>query len=140
VYGTLVGTKDRSGGTLDPANLANGDPVFAVIAYNTNTVQTQSKVDYQYTDVGEIFRTGCSAPECGVQRSGVGQRIRPVNLFIHESDENMEFARQGRGNYNYPRAHVHAIHREAMIRRELHISGGFAGGVVDSRIPRKGEK
>jgi len=27
-----------------------------------------------------------------------------------------------------------------MIIRELHISGGFAGGLIDSRIPRKGEK
>jgi hypothetical protein len=135
MFTDIVGTRGRVG-SPQPANLAKGDPVFAVIAHNTKTVMTQISVDWRYADETEIFRTDCSPPEYFVQRSCAGQRVRPVSLFIHESDENLEFARQG--DYNYLRAHVHAIHREAAVRQALHISGGFAGGLIWSRIPRKG--
>ena len=121
--GTLVGTLARGGGTLQPAALANGDPVFAVIAYNTGTEQRQTGV--RNTDV-----------ESDAQLRGFGQRIRPVSLFIHESTENREFSRIGASNANYEAAHRYAIGREATIRRALGITGGFAGGLVDSRVPR----
>jgi RHS repeat-associated protein len=121
--GTLVGTLGRDGGSLQPVALANGDPVFAVIAYNIGTEQRQ--VGVANTDV-----------ERDAQLRGFGQRIRPVSLFIHESTENREFSRIGASNANYPAAHRHAIGREAVIRRALGITGGFAGGVVSSRVPR----
>jgi RHS repeat-associated protein len=88
-------------------------------------------------DLIQIAISGCSAPECSAQKSGVGQVVRPVSFFIHESTENLAFARQGRGFYNYQSAHAHAINREAVLRRELRITGGFAGGVIDTRIPKK---
>jgi hypothetical protein len=129
--GTLVGTTGRDH-ALQPANLANGDPVFAVIAYNTNTVQFQ---------VGVSPEISLPLPGLGGERdsqlSGVGQRIRPVSLFIHESAENREFSRIGASNANYPRAHGYAIRREAVIRRELGITGGFAGGIVETKVPRQ---
>src|SRR5262249_39449999 len=53
----------------------------------------------------------------------VGKEVRPVSMFIHESAENLVFAREG-GTINY----LAAIRREAFIRRELGITGGFAGG------------
>jgi RHS repeat-associated protein len=134
--GTIVGTAGRSG-NQQPANLANGDPVFAVIAYNQNVVITQTKVAYMPADLTQIATTGCSAPECTAQKSGVGQVVRPVSFFIHESTENQAFAGQDRGLYNYQRAHLHAIHREAALRQELRITGGFSGGVLDVRIPKK---
>jgi RHS repeat-associated protein len=120
--GYLVGTLGRAP-ALQPASLANGDPVFAIIAYNTNAVQTQTGV--RNTDV-----------ERDAQLRGFGQRIRPVSFFIHESTENREFSRIGASQGNYDSAHQHAIAREAAIRRALGITGGFSGGLTDSRVPR----
>ncbi|MGH9768147.1 MAG: RHS repeat-associated core domain-containing protein [Blastocatellia bacterium] len=126
--GTQIGTTGRIP-TPQPANLANGDPVFAVIAYNTNIVQTQTAVSYEYP--GGFLG----------QMSGLGQRIEPVSLFIHESAENLEFRRIGRFTItlqDYNTAHTHAQYREAVIRSELGITGGFAGGgAITSRVPRQ---
>ena len=123
--GTLVGTRGRGQGTLQPANLANGDPMFAVIAYNTGAVQTQGSVSKDYP------------VEAEAQAAGVGQRVRPVSLFIHESSENLVFAQQG-GRFDYGAAHTAAIRREATIRRELGITGGFAGGGdIRTNVPKK---
>jgi hypothetical protein len=128
--GTKVGTTGRLPGVAgtQPANLANGDPVFAVIAYNTNTVQTQTGVSHD--SLGGISG----------QIAGEGQRVQPVSLFIHESTENLEFRRIGRFTItlqNYIDAHFHAQEREAAIRRDVGITGGFAGGVLQSRVPRR---
>ena len=123
--GTLVGTRGRGQGTLQPANLANDDPVFAVIAYNTGAVQTQGSVSKEYPI------------ETAAQAAGVGQTVRPVSLFIHESAENLVFAQQG-GRFDYGAAHSAAIRREATIRRELGITGGFAGGGdIRTNVPKK---
>jgi RHS repeat-associated protein len=131
--GSLVGTRGREH-TLQPANLANGDPVFAVIAYNTNAVFTQGGIDTQYTD----WQLHYSLPVAfSAQMEGVGQVIRPVSFFIHESAENREFARIGASNANYARAHMHGMRREADIRQALGITGGFSGGVVERRVPRR---
>ena len=137
--GTLVGTTGRDH-ALQPANLANGDPVFAVIAYNTNTVQTQVGISNAFNFVGFGGREGgasFSTTAGAAQRAGLNQVIRPVSLFIHESAENRDFAQRGAANSRYPFAHKHAMLREATIRRELNITGGFAGGVVQSRVPRR---
>jgi RHS repeat-associated protein len=125
--GSQVGTTGRML-TPQPARLANGDPVFAVIAYNTNMVQTQTAVSYEYFG-------GFSG-----QISGLGQRVAPVSLFIHESSENLEFRRIGRFSISlddYNAAHTRAQNREAVIRRELGITGGFAGGgAIKSKVTR----
>lgn len=71
------------------------------------------------------------------QKAGVGQRVRAVSFFIHESTENQKFAQQGAGKMDYGAAHAHAIVREAAIRKALNISGGFAGAYLDTRIPKK---
>lgn len=134
--GSVVGTRGRLRGVNEPANLANGDPVFAIIAYNTNAMFTQSRINYQYTDISEIGRNGCAALVCGAQRSGVGQVVRAVSFFIHESSENLEFARIGASQANYDAAHQYAMRREAAIRRELRIGGGFAGGMLERRVSR----
>jgi len=127
--GTVVGTAGRAG-AKQPANLANGDPVFAVIAYNLNTVQTQTATNYgNLNPVPDDVKAA--------QEAGVGKVVRPVRLFIHESAENIEFSRQGAGNFNYPNAHAYAIRREAAISRELKMTGGFAGGFLDTRVPKK---
>lgn len=123
--GTLVGTAGRGNGTFEPTNLANGDPVFCVIAYNTGTVQEQTAVSYAYPF------------EIEAQKAGLGQIVRPVSLFIHESSENLVFAKQG-GAFNYHAAHLAAIRREGLIRRELGITGGFAGGGdIHTNVPKK---
>jgi RHS repeat-associated protein len=127
--GTAVGTTGRYG-SKQPANLANGDPVFAVIAYNINAVQTQTATNYgNLSPVPDDVKAA--------QEAGVGQAVRPVRFFIHESLENREFSRQGAGNFNYANAHAYAIRREAVISRELKMTGGFAGGFMDTRVPKK---
>jgi RHS repeat-associated protein len=127
--GTAVGTAGRAG-AKQPANLANGDPVFAVIAYNINAVQTQTATAYgSLNPVPDDVKAA--------QEAGVGKVVRPVRFFIHEAAENREFARQGAGNFNYANAHAHAIRREAVISRELKMTGGFAGGFLDTRVPKK---
>ena len=80
--GTLVGTMGRRG-QLQPASLANGDPVFAVIAYNTRTVQTQVGISEHTEHMGRFVLPVAFTSQIG----GVGQAIRPVSLFIHESAE-----------------------------------------------------
>lgn len=116
--GTVVGTLGRPG-TRQPAALANGDPVFAVIGYNENAVQTQ---------------VGLGAAG-GAARSGLGQRIAPASLFTHESAENLAFRSQG--NFNYQQAHDAAIRREAQIRQDLGAVGGFAGAEIRTTVPKK---
>ena len=124
--GTLVGTSGRPG-SLQPASLSNGDPVFAVIAYNTGAVQTQAGIDYgQFLPVVDEVRTA--------EAEGLNQTIQPVSFFIHESRENAAFRESG--NFNYPAAHDVALLTEARLRRELHIGGGFAGVLVKTTVPR----
>jgi RHS repeat-associated protein len=128
--GTVVGTLGRPS-SLQPANLANGEPVFAVIAYNTGTVQIENKIDYG--------TTGYVNPDViAAEAEGLHQVVRPVSLFIHESEENLAFRMQLSDfsrTFNYPGAHLFAIDMEAIIRRELKISGGFAGAEVKTSVP-----
>jgi hypothetical protein len=54
----------------------------------------------------------------------------------HESAENLVFAQQG-GSFDYGAAHSAAIRREAAIRKELGITGGFAGGGdIRTNVPK----
>lgn len=137
--GTLVGTSGRSG-ALPPRNLANGDPVFAVIAYNTGAVQTQTAISQVTLGPSGTHVDERGVPiEFGEQVRGLGQRVRPVSLFIHESEENRAFAgmpaSQRQDRYN--EAHEYAMRREGAIRRALNITGGFAGGGnIQTRVPR----
>lgn len=128
--GTLVGTTGRGQVTLQPTNLANGDPVFAVIAYNTGAVQIQADIARGPDSIeGSVY---VAFP---AQYEGRGQRVLPVSLFIHESAENLVFAQQG-SNMNYGNAHRAAMRREATIRRGLRITGGFAGGgQIQTNVP-----
>ncbi|HND22418.1 MAG TPA: hypothetical protein PLB18_23820 [Acidobacteriota bacterium] len=125
--GYLLGTSGRPT-QLQPANLANGDPVFSVIAYNTNLVQTQVGID-----ASSIFPGAAPSPEVRGQMEGMGHIIRPVSFFIHEAAENRKFEEIGP---KYETAHHHAIRREGIIRQELRIGGGFAGAVIQSVVKK----
>jgi hypothetical protein len=114
---------------LSPAKLANNDPVFTVIAYNTNLVLIQEKVDYRIPIAFED------------QKSGVGLRVKPVSFFIHESEENFKFSQMSASDRQskFYQAHSYAMIREAHLRAALSITGGFAGGVIrnESTVPRR---
>jgi len=127
--GTQVGTSGRASSD-QPASLANGDPVFAVIALNSNTVITQVGTSYG-------ILSPVPAEVTSAQEDGKNKIVKPVSYFIHESTENRKFAEQGKGNMDYGKAHAHAIQREATIRKALNIGGGFAGAFLDTRIPKK---
>ncbi|HMM81501.1 MAG TPA: RHS repeat-associated core domain-containing protein [Pyrinomonadaceae bacterium] len=135
--GSLVSTAGRRGLAEQPAGVA-----FMVIAINAETLNLNQ------TGVNS-FNFGQGFTELGEQLSGVGQRVQAVSLLIHELAENLDFARNGThspfspplskgmsdvdrdryyGYRDYRRAHDYAIRREAMIRRDLHLAGGFAGG------------
>jgi hypothetical protein len=122
--GYEVGTRGRSS-TPQPGNLANGDPVFAVIAFNTLAVAQQYGIARDFPG------------EMAAQISGLGQRLKPISFFIHESAENREFARIGASDANYNAAHTAAQTREATIRAALGITGGFSGGAVRVTVPRE---
>jgi hypothetical protein len=123
-----------------------GGGVFTVLAINPAT--------FNYTQIG----VGNSGVETDTLQTGVGQRVRPVSLLLHELAENLDFSINGtgagnpapdkklqknkatkalydqqmelhRGFVDYRRAHNFAIRREIQIRRDLTtINGGFAGG------------
>jgi RHS repeat-associated protein len=113
--------------TDQPADLANGDTVFAVIAYNTNAVQKEVNPDFgKLSPVSDDVQMA--------QEAGKGQEVRPVSYFIHESTENQKFAAQGAGRMNYDEAHAYAIVREATIRKALNIGGGFAGANLNTTV------
>lgn len=129
--GVIVGTTGRED-TQQPVNLANGDPVFAVIAYNTEIERVQRGVDD--SPQGLVYA------DRATQASGVGQVIRPVSVFIHETAENRAFAnmtpRQRSSHKGYIAGHGYAQVRERIIRKELGITGGFAGGAPIRMVPR----
>ena len=132
--GTRIGTTGRNG-TDQPVNLVNGDPVFAVIAYNTNTVQTQTSVAYP-TGTTEAERASLDADVGGAQSEGLNKRVHPASFFYHESAENLIFRERGDVN-NYNPAHHEAMRREAAIRRDLGFTGGFSGGGLTTTVPKK---
>jgi RHS repeat-associated protein len=136
--GSLVGTTGRNG-ALQPANLANGDPVFCVIAYNTDAVFTQTGLGG--TRQLTIFDALASSSDVGAaQANGLNKVIRPGSFFIHEATENREFSRIGMNNEDsYTRAHSHALSREATLRKQMKITGGFAGGDLTGgrKVPKK---
>jgi RHS repeat-associated protein len=135
--GTAVGTSGRGGGSPQPANLVSGDPVFAVIAYNTGAVLTQERTPGQNGITFDFDSTSRGSRLLVIQAQLQGNRqvIRPVSYFIHESAENLVFARIGASQANYRTAHSRALEREAIIRRDLGITGGFSGGLVTRRVP-----
>ena len=140
--GSIVGTNGRP-----LSDQPNGD-VFTVLAINPAT--------YNYNQIG----VGSYGVETETLQTGVGQRVRPVSLLLHELAENLDFSINGTGagnpapdkklykkkatralyqqQYNlhigavdYERAHKSAIRREIQIRRDLStINGGFAGGLL----------
>jgi RHS repeat-associated protein len=133
--GYVLGTTGREG-SYQPADF-NGEAVFAVIAFNTNTVMTQEGVNERHVDSdGRIF-------EFWSQFEGLGQRVSPANFFRHEGEENIVFAflrDEGiplDGNA-YLTAHRMSMATEGVIRRSLkEFQGGFAGGGnIKSNVPR----
>lgn len=65
-------------------------------------------------------------------------------VFIHETAENRAFERLGpsqgdreKALRDYKIAHNYAQNREAVIRGELGITGGFAGGYLDRQVPER---
>jgi RHS repeat-associated protein len=121
--GTLVGTTGRPLAN-QPADLATGDSVFMVIAYNEQTVTTQ-------TGTGNVDP---NSPVGQASAAGVGKTVLPVSTFIHESAENYAWAKLV-PSWSYAAAHGLAQIREADIRRDLNISGGFAGGFLNVTVP-----
>lgn len=108
--------------------------MFAVIAYNTGAVFTQTGLGG--TGQLTIFDALASSSEVGAaQANGLNQVIRPGSFFIYEATENREFSRGGVNNYTS--AHSHALTREATLRGEMKITGGFSGGAVERRVPKK---
>lgn len=138
--GYVIGTRDRGQGAPQPGlTLEDGTTAFAIIAYNTNAVQFQSGSNpYGIANGAESRGEGGGIVELGEQWLGRRQRIDPVRFFIHESAEKLAFAEQARSGrpLNYNEAHQYAMRREGVVRRALQLTGGFAGGAVDSRVPR----
>lgn len=137
--GFVIGTRGRAIADQPSGFLTFtlGEPVFAVIAFNTNVEITQSGVDDRYTDEsGHIL-------EFWSQFEGLGQRVSPANLFRHEAEENYAFAIMSAFGIPlnadaYYAAHQHAMRREAEVRNSLTGNqGGFAGGELERRVPRR---
>lgn len=139
--GSLVGTPGR--GEPEPANLPNGEPIWAAIAVNTSAGYEQSP-DLSENLRGMGTKTPFNIDVVSALVSGGGQEVKPVSLFIHEGAERQKFAEIGvnhpffgygknRQFDTYGIAHNFAKQREAVIRRELRITGGFAGGSLQTR-------
>ena len=136
----IVGTAGR--GNASPADLPNGEAVFAAIPIDTANLFTQQtdltkNLQYGRDESGTPFDMNV----VGALIQGMGHKVQPVSLFIHEAAENLRFAQigvhhpvlgVGKGHKfdNHHRAHNYAKRREAVIRQELNISGGFAGGAL----------
>ena len=95
--------------------------MYSVIAYNTNAIGIEVDELYYGVDYETIPDNVVSAEVSGIQ-----QKISPVGLFIHESAEALAFRAY---------AHSRAILKEALIRADLHIAGGFAGAKVKYSVP-----
>ncbi len=133
-YGTAIGLAGRPLAD-QPADLANGTPVYSVIAYNTNAIGIEVDELYYGVDYETIPDNVVSAEVSGIQ-----QKISPVGLFIHESAEALAFRAYVNmyGSFDagaYPYAHSRAILKEALIRADLHIAGGSAGAKVKYSVP-----
>lgn len=100
---------------------------FAVVAFNTAARVQQTGTARQFAEVA-----------VAEQAAGSGQQVPLAALFIHEAAEVLEFARQRkRGErFDYTAAHTAAIRREAEIRGQRRLSGGFAGGDLQITTPR----
>ncbi len=144
--GFVVGTRGRGNAVIQPGVvLQDGSTAFAIIAYNTDTVQVQTgdaNKNPHGIARGPDAREGTTIVEFQEQWLGRGQRIAPVRFFIHESAENQEFAKQARagGPLNYGQAHRYAMRREGAVRRALQLPGGFAGAELKSGVQRKGAR
>jgi hypothetical protein len=109
----IIGTKGRPG-VPQPA----GD-VFAAVAFNINAVVIQTAINKGFAGVATAE-----------QEAGLGQSVAFTTLYIHEAAEILEFAAQKhRGEkLDYNAAHTAAMRREALIRKQRNLTGGFAGG------------
>jgi RHS repeat-associated protein len=136
--GLLVGTPGR--GEPTPADLPNGESVWAAIAVNTESFKLQDP-NLVASTTGANNRIPFDSDVLSALISGGGQRVKPVSLFIHEAAERQKFAEIGvyqpffgpgrrRQFDNYEIGHRFAKSREAQIRKELNITGGFAGGAL----------
>ncbi len=84
--GYIVNTRDRPGQAGESA----GD-VFTVLATNPEA--------FNYEQGGVASSSfGITEDEARIQAGGIGQRVRPVSLLIHELAENLDFARNGTGS------------------------------------------
>jgi RHS repeat-associated protein len=141
--GSVTGTTGRE--APEPAKLPTGEDVYFAMTINTNAVITQS------SDLGENLRgMGTGTPFnkdiLAALISGAGQQVQPISFFIHEAAEKQKFeeigftqpySAQPNGRSNYGTAHNYGKEREAAIRRELGLTGGFAGGIITRHVPQR---
>jgi len=120
--GSLIGTKGREG-QAQPA----GD-VFALIAWNLSFVVRQDSSDVP---------TPSSLAKAAVN-AGKKQEVPFSALYVHEASENLAFDSMGKTTFDsadYGNAHFAAIEREALIRQQGNLRGGFAGGSLSLSRP-----
>ena len=105
------------------------DNVFAVIAFHTGATAQQTEISRHFASV--------AAHE---QAAGVGKVVPLMALYLHEVAEVLAFAEQRRRGQalNYKAAHTAAIEREAEVRRQRKLGGGFAGGGLRFTVPQVG--
>lgn len=105
------------------------DNVFAVIAFHTGATAQQTEVSRHFAGVA-----------VAEQADGVGKVVPLTALYLHEVAEVLAFAEQRRRGQalNYKAAHTAAIEREAEVRRQRKMVGGFAGGGLRFTVPQAG--
>ncbi|MBA3439255.1 MAG: hypothetical protein H0T92_05235 [Pyrinomonadaceae bacterium] len=103
--------------------------VFAVIAFHTGAIAQQTEVSRHFASVA-----------VAEQAEGVGKVVPLMALYLHEVAEVLAFAEQRRRGQtlNYKAAHTAAIEREAAVRRQRKMVGGFAGGSLRFTVPQVG--
>lgn len=118
--GHISGIEGRRG-VPQPAN-----EVFAVIAFHTSATVQQIAVSQHFSTVATA-----------AQHAGVGKDVPLAALYLHEVAEVLAFAEQRRRGQalNYREAHAAAIEREAEIRGQRKMDGGFAGGMLRFAVP-----
>jgi RHS repeat-associated protein len=135
--GTASGVRGRPSTLFTPGQLANGDPLFSIIAVNSDALMVQTGVGRHPTML-EMANGTLVMVEQAAQTSGLFQTVSPASYFIHEGVEAQVFARTGFSSPTaYINAHRTAIVREAAIRRDLGLTGGFAGGLQTITFPRR---
>ena len=103
--------------------------LFAVIAFHTSVVVRQTEVSHHFATVATAE-----------QHAGLGEVVPLAALYLHEVAEVLAFAEQRRRGQklDYHVAHAAAMQREAEIRGQGKLGGGFAGGGLRFLVPQAG--